>query len=286
MTPTTLDRLQVTVRRRIPWILAVMLAAVFFTVSGCSDDECGDCPGGLPDYFTYKVLNTYPHEQTSFTQGLVIDKGDLFESTGLYGRSTLRRDSLETGEALQKIDLESTFFAEGIAVWENRSTQLTWKAGMAFVYDRDSFAPVDTFTYQGEGWGLTDDGLHLLMSDGTAMIRFRDPETFAATDSILVREKLPDGSERLLGNLNELEYINGVLFANVWGRDLIAMIDPSTGWLTGWLDLVDIQPAGTCPQPVDVLNGIAWNSDTDQIYVTGKRWCGMYEIEIVPGGAP
>lgn len=226
----------------------------------------------------YRVVNTYPHDPAAYTQGLVYRDGDLYEGTGLEGASTLRRVDLATGDVLQSHQLDPDLFGEGIAVVGDRIYQLTWKAQICFVYDRQTFEPLGTFDYPTEGWGLTTDGDQLIMSDGSSRIVFRDPTTFAETGHIDVRD-----GETPARWLNELEVIDGEIWANVYQTDFIARIDPETGRVTGWIDLSGLlTEQDRAGRTVDVLNGIAHDPATGRIFVTGKLWPALFEIEVVP----
>jgi glutaminyl-peptide cyclotransferase len=227
----------------------------------------------------YRVINEYPHDHEAYTQGLVIDNGELFEGTGLNGRSSLRRVDLQTGSILQETELSEDYFGEGIAIVRNRIYQLTWQENTCFVYDRESFELIREFAYESEGWGLTHDGKELIMSDGTNRITYRDPETFEETRHI----DITDGNQPVI-NLNELEYINGEIWANVYMTDYVARIDPETGRVVGWIDFSGLLSEHERRQySVDVLNGIAQDPDSGNIYVTGKLWPTMFEIELVSG---
>ena len=233
--------------------------------------------GGESQTYSYRIVNTYPHDPGAFTQGLDIADGVLYEGTGLNGQSSLRRVELETGEILQQVDLDDEYFGEGIVVTGDRIYQLTWQSQLAFVYDRETFEELDTHTYPTEGWGLTSDGERLIMSDGSSTLFFRDPETFAEVRRVEVR----NGSEPL-DRLNELEWVNGEVWANVWQTDQIVRIDPATGAVLGWIDLTGLlQPEDQVGTDVDVLNGIAVDEATGRIFVTGKLWPVLYEIELV-----
>ncbi|MCI0399395.1 MAG: glutaminyl-peptide cyclotransferase [Chloroflexi bacterium] len=227
--------------------------------------------------YGYRIINQYPHDATAFTQGLVWLDGVFYEGTGLYGRSSLRRVNPETGEVQQMIDLPEQFFGEGIVVWEERIIQITWKEQTAFVYDRETFEQIGEFSYATEGWGITHDGRQLLMSDGTNTLTFRDPETFAELRQIQVF----DGDVPVT-QLNELEYITGEIWANIWMTERIARIDPQTGRVTAWVDLTGLRPPETLNDADAVLNGIAYNPAGDRLFVTGKRWPTLFEIELVP----
>lgn len=229
----------------------------------------GAQPASTPIY-SYRILHTYPHDPAAFTQGLVYTDGLLYESTGLYGRSSLRKVVLETGEVIQSIDLPDAYFGEGIAVYSDTVVQLTWREHIALVYDRETFAPTGVFTYSTEGWGLTHDGQRLIMSDGSSYLYFRDPWTFSETGRVQVH----DGAMPVT-RLNELEYIDGEVYANVWLTERIARIDPQTGQVTAWIDLAGLRPPGA-----DVLNGIAYDAQAGRLFVTGKLWPYLYEIEL------
>ena len=222
----------------------------------------------------YQLVRSYPHDPLAFTQGLVFVDGVLYEGTGLNGRSGIRKVKLETGEALQVQPLETQYFGEGIAVIGNSIFQLTWQSGVGFVYDRTTFQRTRTFTYSGEGWGLTYDGARLIMSDGSATLRFINPRTLKVTGRLQVR----DGG-RPVPQLNELEFVKGEIFANVWQSDRIARISPKTGDVLGWIDLRGIlSPAEATG--VDVMNGIAYDAAGDRLFVTGKLWPKIFEIKI------
>jgi len=224
----------------------------------------------------YKVEQGYPHDAQAFTQGLVYVEGHLYESTGLNGRSMLRMVDLKTGRVLQKYDLPTEYFGEGLTDWGSNLIQLTWKSHKAFVYDRFSFSLVRTFEFTGEGWGLTHDGSQLILSDGTATLRFMDPKTFHETRRIQVR----DAAERPVAQLNELEYIRGEIYANVWQSDRIARISPRTGKILGWIDLSGIISKRELSGEDAVLNGIAYDASGDRLWVTGKLWPKLFEIRV------
>jgi glutamine cyclotransferase len=228
--------------------------------------------------YGYRVVNEFPHDPDAFTQGLVYLDGELYEGTGLNGRSTLRRVELETGKVVQSVALDAAHFGEGIAVVGDRIYQLTWQTETCFVYDRETFEPLESFAYPTEGWGLTSDGERLIMSDGTSRLYLRDPETFEEIGQVDVR----DGDDPVV-NLNELEYVEGEIWANVWQTDRIARIDPASGRVTGWIDLTGLlSPVDYEDRPVDVLNGIAHDEATGRVFVTGKLWPKLFEIEVVP----
>ena len=227
--------------------------------------------------FTYKIVNAYPHDRGAFTQGLVFENGVLYEGTGLRGRSTLRRVELETGNVLQIRKLPDQLFGEGITIFGERIIQLTWQSGIGFVYDKNSFELLKEFHYPTEGWGITHDGKRLIMSDGTSTLHFLDPETLEEIGRIKVYDQ--DGP---VTRLNELEYVRGEIYANVWQTDRIARIAPDTGNVIGWIELAGILSPEDRSEPVDVLNGIAYDAETDRLFVTGKLWPRLFEIELVP----
>ena len=226
------------------------------------------------------MINTYPHDRAAFTQGLVYVDSVFYEGTGLYGASSLRKVDPETGQVLLLRGLPAQFFGEGITILGNRIYQLTWKSGAGFVYDKESFEPVQSFTYPTEGWGLTHDGSRLIMSDGTDTLHFLDPETLEETGSVQVRD-----SHGPVIWLNELEYVEGEVFANVWQTDLVARIDPESGRVLGWIDLSGLLEPADYAVPVDVLNGIAYDAETGRLFVTGKLWPKLFEIELIPDQA-
>lgn len=230
---------------------------------------------GVPEY-TYEVVHAYPHDPMAFTQGLFYLNGILFEGTGLEGQSSIRKVKLETGEVLQKRDVPEQYFGEGIVNWNDRLLELTWKAQSGFIYDLNSFAPRSEFPYPGEGWGLTQDGTRIIMSDGTADLRFWDPETLKETGRITVTDENGPVKE-----LNELEWVKGEIYANVWQTDRIARINPANGKVTGWINLTGLLPPSERTEMTDVLNGIAYDAAGDRLFVTGKRWPKLYEIKLV-----
>ncbi len=227
----------------------------------------------IPQY-TYQVVRVYPHDPAAFTQGLQYIDGALYEGTGLNGRSSIRKVKLETGEVLQKSDLTAEYFGEGITVWKNDLIELTWQSGIAFVYDKTTFQPRRRFNYLGEGWGLTHDDVNLIMSDGTDRLRLLDPATFAERRRIQVTAGgLP------IRNLNELEFVKGEIFANIWQTERIARIAPD-GRVVGWIDLGGLL-APSERAGLDVMNGIAYDAAKDRLFVTGKLWPKLFEIKLV-----
>lgn len=228
--------------------------------------------------WTYDVVATYPHDPEAYTQGLIYHDGVLFEGTGQRGESTLRRVDLETGEVQQSVALDDEFFGEGITIVDDRIYQLTWQEHTCFVYDLETFELLDTFFYATEGWGLTFDGEHLIMSDGTNRLSFRDPETFEETRSVDVFDR-----DAAVTYLNELEWIEGEVWANVYQTDWIARIDPDSGETVGWIDLTGLLPGeNQFEAGAGVLNGISYDAETGRIFVTGKDWPTLFEIELIP----
>lgn len=237
--------------------------------------------GEIPVY-TYEIVKTFKHDSKAFTQGLVFHNGFLYESTGQKGDSTVRKVEINSGRVLQKQDLSDDYFAEGMTILNDRIYQVTWQENTAFVYDVNDFKLLKELKYQGEGWGLTDDGTNLIMSDGTHVIRIVDPETFKTTRTLVV---LDENGKPLL-NLNELEYVKGEIWANVWHSEQIgkpnhiARIDQNSGKLLGWINLQGISPDDVERDNENTLNGIAYDETGDRIFVTGKKWRNLYEIKL------
>ena len=250
-------------RLRIP--LVALFAALFLSAANVP----------TPPTYVYQVVKTYPHDRAAFTQGLLLLDGFLYVSTGLNGQSSLRRVELETGKVLQRQAVPQQYFAEGLTNFGNDLIQLTWQSNVAFVYDRATFQQKRTFSYPGEGWGLTTDGNRLVMSDGTATIRFLDPATFRETGRIEVKDR-----GRPVIHLNELEMVKGEIYANIWQTDRIARINPQTGQVVGWIDLAGLLGPGEL-QWGAVLNGIAYDARADRLFVTGKLWPKLFEIKLV-----
>lgn len=224
----------------------------------------------------YEIVHIYPHDSRAFTQGLIYVDGHLYESTGLNGRSSLRMVDLSTGRVLQKYDVPREYFGEGLTDWGSTLIQLTWKAHKGFVYDRFTFSLLRTFPYEGEGWGLTHDKSQLIMSDGTSYLRFLEPKSFRETARIQVTD-----SDHPVENLNELEYVHGEIYANIWQTDKIVRISPRTGKVLGWIDLGGIIDKRELEGSDAVLNGIAYDSNGDRLFVTGKLWPKLFEIKVV-----
>ena len=271
----------ITIKFHSKLLLRFLLLSALATTLSCS--SISEAAGGthtkstqpVPIY-TYMILNTYTHDRDAFTQGLVLKNGVLYEGTGLYGKSSLRKIDLETGEVLQVHRLPSAYFGEGITIFGDTIIQLTWQSKRGFVYDKNSFEVLRDFTYKTEGWGITNDGKRLIMSDGTSTLYFLDADILNVTGYVQVYD-----SNVTIANLNELEYIRGQVYANVWSTDSIAIIDPNSGRVTGWIDLSGLLTSKTDGLPVDVLNGIAYDTEAGRLFVTGKLWPSLFEIELV-----
>jgi glutamine cyclotransferase len=259
-------------------IIFINILIVIFILSVPLSAAQGD-PGSVDESpiqnYSYRVVAVYPHDPNAFTQGLVYSGGRLYESTGGYFSSTLREVDLETGKVLRQYTLPSYLFGEGLVLWKDRLIQLTWRSHVGLVYDSRTFRPLANFSYPTEGWGITQNGRHLIMSDGTSNLYFLDPESFEEQKKVEVTDR-----GRSVPLLNELEYVNGEVYANVWMTDLIAMISPDTGKVIGWIDLTGILKERN--ETDNVLNGIAYDSQGDRLFVTGKLWPKLFEIELVP----
>ena len=259
-------------------LLAVLLNGVPISAYGADTDSVNNSLNATAiPIFGYEVVNAYPHDPSAFTQGLVYEDGVIYEGTGLNGQSTLRCVDPETGRVLQQTSLASTFFGEGIAIWKDRLIQLTWLSNVGFVYGKENLTRIGNFSYQTEGWGLTSDGKRLIMSDGTETLYFLDPSTFTREGEIRVTAK----GEPVKG-LNELEYIRGKIYANMWPSNWIVIISPDTGLVVGAINLKGLlQEGDTQGHKVDVLNGIAYDEKEDRLFVTGKWWPKLFEIKPV-----
>jgi glutamine cyclotransferase len=257
-------------------VLVLSLAAL-----GCQGNPSARQPGKIygkeptPTY-SYEVVHVWPHDANAFTQGLVFHDGKLLESTGEVGHSSLRRVEIETGKVLQKIDVPAPFFAEGITLLKGKIYQLTWQHQIGFIYDGWTFDKIGEFKYQGEGWGLTTDGQSLILSDGSNQIRFLDPDSFQVRKTIAVL----DGSAPV-NEINELEYVKGEIYANIWHDNRIARIDPQTGCVVGWIKLAGLLKPGEVEDEEAVLNGIAYDEAGDRLFVTGKLWPKLFEIRVI-----
>lgn len=266
--------------------MRVLLFAAAFAAVACGPATEA---GGVPEY-TYEVVHVYPHDRGAFTEGLFYQNGYLYEATGMPGESFIRKEKLETGEVLQQCDLPPAYFGEGIVKWKDKLYQLTYKTLVGFIYDFNTFKPCPAesdprhvFHYQtdtGEGWAFTTDGKRLIMDTGSANLYFWDPETLQPTGHVAVTDR-----GQPVNNINELEWVKGEVFANVWETDKIVRIDPKTGHVTGWIDCSGLLPAADRidegPQQTDVMNGIAYDAEHDRLFVTGKRWPKLFEIKLV-----
>jgi glutamine cyclotransferase len=233
----------------------------------------------VPTY-GYEIVNTYPHDPHAFTEGLFYLNGFLYESTGLERQSSIRKVKLETGEVLRKIDVPPEYFGEGIVNWKRQLVSLTWKTQVGFVYDLATFKLQRKFSYRGEGWALTQDGKRLIMSDGTPELRFLDPDTLQETGRITVTYE-----GKPLRNVNELEWVKGRIYANVWQTNMMIMIDPASGEISGAVNLAGLLSASDrLVGPDSVLNGIAYDAAHDRLFVTGKNWPKLFEIRVLPAG--
>jgi len=227
--------------------------------------------------YDYEVINTYPHDPTAFTQGLIFKDGYLYESTGNYGHSSLRKVELETGKVVKNKNIDDDIFAEGLTLYNQQLIQLSWKAGTAFIYDEDSFDLIKTFSYPGEGWGLTSYNKQLILSDGSSVLRFLDPVTFKE-----IRRLSVSRYSRPVEHLNELEMVKGNIFANAWLTDHLVIISPDSGQVVGVVDLTDLLKKYSPNTRANVLNGIAYDPVGDRLFVTGKYWPNLFEIKLVP----
>lgn len=256
-------------------ILAMSAIFVFSPKAFSADKGVSEKTSASPVY-TYKIVNIYPHDSGAFTQGLVFNKGFLYESTGLYGRSSLRKAKLDTGEVLQITRLDDKFFGEGLTIYNGRLIQLTWRSHRGFVYDLETFKLLKEFNYPRQGWGITNDGQYLILSDGTPWLYYLNPDSFRETRRIYAHDE--NGP---VDFLNELEYINGEIYANIWQDNRIARISPKDGRVLAWIDLsgiIDLQNYAAKP---DILNGIAYDALGRRLFVTGKFWPNIFEVEAI-----
>jgi glutamine cyclotransferase len=267
-------------RRVLPWTIAAaaVALAVYAAIGAGGKSSDGAAAEADPIAYAFQVVHRYPHDPDAFTQGLLYRDGFLYESTGLNGHSSLRKIRPETGAVVRRMAIDDRYFAEGLTDWNDELIQLTWQSHVGFVYGLDDFATRRTFTYAGEGWGLTHDATRLILSDGSATLRLLDPATFQEIGRLPVTDQ---GAP--VTNLNELEFVNGTIYANVWQTDVIVLIAPATGHVVGRLNLRALRPADTgAVHPPDVLNGIAYDAAGRRLFVTGKWWPTLYEIRIGP----
>jgi glutamine cyclotransferase len=266
-------------------VLAVLGAIVIFRWAAHTPSTPPPSPPTAPPgttrrgagTYTFEVLNTYPHDSLAFTQGLAIENGILYEGTGLRGHSTLRKVDLKTGQIISTHQLADHLFGEGITLCEDKIIQLTYTSNVGFVYDKTSFELVREFGYPMQGWGITYDGRHLIISDGSSILHFVDPETFRESHRIAVSD-----DRGAVEGLNELECVEGEIYANVLPTDRIAIISPRTGQVTGWIDLGGLLSREDGRDPGSILNGIAYDVKSDRLFVTGKLWPRIFEIELIP----
>jgi glutamine cyclotransferase len=240
-----------------------------------AQDNSREQAPAIPVY-TYFIINTIPHDYNAYTQGLTFDGGYLYEGTGRRGQSSLRRVSPEDGSIITLHPLDEEFFGEGITIFDNKIYQLTWQSFTGFVYDKDTFLLMEEFFYNTEGWGITHNGEHLIVSDGTAKLYFLDPVTFEIIKELMVTDGLGP-----VPNLNELEYVNGEIFSNILYSNRIARINPDTGKVTGWIDLNGILANERFDHQIDVMNGIAYDAEQNRLFVTGKLWPKVFEIRLI-----
>ena len=260
---------------RLILVLAWALSCLQCQAGANSDRPANTAANAVVPKYSYQIVNIWPHDSNAFTQGLILMDGKLLESTGQEGRSSLRSVELETGKILKKVDVPEPYFAEGIAVLNGKVYQLTWQHHLGFIYDSQNFQRVGEFNYDGEGWGLTTDGNSLILSDGSNRIRFIDPSSFRVTKTITVLDGRAPVRE-----LNELEFVQGEIYANIWHDDRIATIDSQSGRVTSWIDLTGLIPRNELPDPEAVLNGIAYDQANNKLYVTGKLWPRLFEIKV------
>jgi glutaminyl-peptide cyclotransferase len=254
-------------------LLKLLILAFLFLLVSCSGDAHLNETASETAVYAFDVVGRWPHDTAAFTQGLEYYEGSLYESTGGHGTSSLRQVELETGRVLRRVDVPREYFAEGLTIFRGKIYQLTWQAHKGFIYDLASFQMLGEFAYEGEGWGLTHDDRSLILSDGTNRIRFLDPVNFRVERSIQVFN-----GDKPLMKLNELEYIRGEIYANVWQTDWIVRLDPQTGKILGRIDLKGLLPPADRTGTTDVLNGIAYDEGRDRIFVTGKLWPKLFQI--------
>jgi glutaminyl-peptide cyclotransferase len=250
------------------WIAVALAAAALWGATGF------EYP--LPQEYGYRVLNVYPHDPAAFTEGLEYRNGYLYESTGLVGQSSLRRVELQTGQTIQEIAVPPPYFGEGITVLNQRIVQMTWQSQIGFIYNQSTFTMQSTFNYPGQGWGLANDGKRIFMSDGTSQIRVWDATTLAETQRITVHDGIHP-----VTMVNELEAVNGVIYANIWMTNSVAIISPADGLVVGWIDLAGLLTPEEYAQ-ADVLNGIAYDAAGNRLFFTGKLWPKLFHLQLVP----
>lgn len=270
MTFPMISRLPMYTLFRLPAILVLV-----FSFNSFACDSAKPPADKNPTIYGYEIVHTWPHDPDAFTQGLVFNGGNFLESTGEAGHSSLRRVAPETGTVVQKVDVPRPYFAEGLTLLKGKIYQLTWQHQLGFTYDALTFEKTGEFKYTGEGWGLATDGQSLILSDGTNRIRFLDPDNFEVTKTIAVLD-----GHAAVEEINELEYVQGEIYANIWHADRIARIDPKTGKVVGWINLAGLLPRGEVQDEEAVLNGIAYDEGSGRLFVTGKLWPKLFEIRV------
>jgi glutamine cyclotransferase len=268
------DKQQIMKHMRITGVLFILVFLLAATLVVTMLNNNSNPPGPAPTY-SYTVIQTYPHDPNAFTQGLFYADGYLYESTGLYGSSTLRKVELETGKVLKETVLSDQYFGEGCTIIDNTVIQLTWQSHVGFVYNKDTLQVQDNFTYPTEGWGITFNGTCLIMSDGTDILYYLNPQTYQTLGHVQVHDE-----NASVANINELEYINGDIYANIWLTHKIAIINPQTGQVKAWINLNGLGNAASLDS-TNVLNGIAYDKQNNRLFVTGKNWSQLYEIKLV-----
>ncbi|MFN2511334.1 MAG: glutaminyl-peptide cyclotransferase [Pyrinomonadaceae bacterium] len=276
-------------RNMISRISLIAVICTFLLSSGCQGGAVANYSvaniatstphkSSAPSY-SYEIVNTWPHDKDAYTQGLVFHDGKLLESTGQEGRSSLRLVEPETGKVLKKVNVPRPYFAEGITFFKGKIYQLTWQHQLGFIYDGESFEKLGEFSYRGEGWGLTNDGSLLILSDGSNRIRFLDPDGFQVKRTVSVLD-----GDTPVDRINELEYVHGEIYANIWHKDRVARIEPQTGRVVGWIDLTGLRTLSDAKDNEAVLNGLAYDESKDRLYVTGKLWPKLFEIRVKRSG--
>ena len=272
-----------TIGATVSGVIAIIAMTLTTVAAACSSDRVPAdstvvtpvATGARTPTYSYEVVASYPHDAGAYTEGLLWHEGRLFESTGQKGHSNIREVDLKTGNIIRQHDIDAKYFGEGIIIFGDKMYELTWQDNIGFIYDWKTFTQKSQFTYEGEGWAFTTDGKSLIMSNGSSVIAFRDPVTFKVTSAITVTDH-----DTPVSKLNELEWIKGEIWANVWETDQIARIDPATGHVLGWIDLAGILPAADRKGNEEVLNGIAYDAKGDRIFVTGKYWGKLFEIKL------
>ncbi len=263
--------------RSLSCLVLIVIIFLSLSIQSCSNNSINvNTNDNATPILSYEIIDIYPHDPQAFTQGLVWKDGYLYESTGLYGSSSLRKVELETGKVLQIRYFSNDYFAEGMTIFNNKIYLITWKERTGFIYDQQTLQLIDTFSYSHEGWGLTNDGEYLIISDGTSVLHFLNPETLKEIKRVNIHDGL-----FLVHEINELEYIKGYIYANIWQSDKIAIIEPGTGKVISWIDLYGILDNVLHNKNTDVLNGIAYDDKKNRLFVTGKLWPAVFEIKVI-----